>query len=302
VPSNEQRRLAAKRKLERQLVRRQQRAKRRRLLAVVFSVGGVIVVLGVVLLIVNLKSGSSTSSASSASSTTPPAAPPVTSKGACKFQTTPSHPAPNGRNVGMPDDPTTVTKTGTVDVTLKTSVGDIPITLNRGFAPCTVQSELHLIQSKFYNNTPCHRETAYAAPQPLFVLQCGDPTGVGNGGPGYTIPDEKPTGLQAAPTKTPPAAGQAVPVIYPAGTLAMANTGQPHSGGSQFFLVYKDSQLPATYAVFGRVNAAGKTVLDNIVAAGITPGTDPSTGQPSPTDGKPKIPVTILSASTTSAS
>ena len=65
------------------------------------------------------------------------------------------------------------------------------------------------------------------------MLQCGDPTGTGSGGPGYTIPDEN-------------LSRQAAGATYPAGTVAMANTGQAHSGGSQFFLVYKDSQLPRT--------------------------------------------------------
>jgi peptidyl-prolyl cis-trans isomerase B (cyclophilin B) len=202
----------------------------------------------------------------------------------------------------MPADPAATPKTGRVEVTLHTSAGDIPMVFDRSQAPCTVQSELHLVSSKFYDNTPCHRETAYPTPNPLYVLQCGDPTGQGSGGPGYTIPDEKPAGLKAAPTTTPPQAGQPGPVVYPAGTLAMANTGSPHSGGSQFFLVYKDSQLPASYAVFGAVSPAGMAVLNKIAAAGITPGTDPNTGAPSPNDGKPKTPVTITSATTTAAS
>jgi cyclophilin family peptidyl-prolyl cis-trans isomerase len=84
--------------------------------------------------------------------------------------------------------------------------------------------------------------------------------------------------------------------VYARGTVAMANTGQPHSGGSQFFLVYRDSHLPPSYAVFGTVSAAGLAVLDKIQQAGITPGTDPSTGQATPNDGKPKTPVTITTA------
>ena len=76
----------------------------------------------------------------------------------------------------------------------------------------------------------------------------------------------------------------------------MANTGQPHSGGSQFFLVYWDSQLPPAYAVFGTVDAAGLTTLNTVAAGGIIPATDPQSGQPTPTDGKPKLPVTISTA------
>jgi peptidyl-prolyl cis-trans isomerase B (cyclophilin B) len=124
------------------------------------------------------------------------------------------------------------------------------------------------------------------------VLQCGDPTGTGEGGPGYTIPDEKPTNLVPAPDAQPGTPTD----IYPTGTIAMANTGQPDSGGSQFFLVYGDSELPPDYAVFGTVTATGLTTLNKIAAGGITPGTDPSTGQPTTTDGKPKLPVTIARA------
>jgi peptidyl-prolyl cis-trans isomerase B (cyclophilin B) len=225
----------------------------------------------------------------------------VLSKGQCKYATTPAAPAPTGKDFGLPPDPAKTPNTGTVTVDLKTNSGDIPLTLDRAEAPCTVQSMDFLVGKKYFDNTPCHRETNYPTPNPLFVLQCGDPTGQGSGGPGFGIPDEKPKNLKAAPTSTPVPAGQQAPVVYPAGTVAMANSGQPNSGGSQFFLVYKDSQLPPNYTVFGTVTAAGMDVLNKIAAAGITPGTDPSNGQPTPNDGKPKTPVTITQATTTAA-
>jgi peptidyl-prolyl cis-trans isomerase B (cyclophilin B) len=100
-------------------------------------------------------------------------------------------------------------------------------------------------------------------------LQCGDPTGTGTGGPGYTIPDENLAGA-----------------TYPAGTIAMANTGQPHTGGSQFFFVYANTSLPPQYTPFGHVDAAGLAVLRKIAAAG----TDDSNG---PGDGKPNQSVVI---------
>jgi peptidyl-prolyl cis-trans isomerase B (cyclophilin B) len=301
VPSNEQRRQAAKRKLERQLQRRAERAKRRRLTAVIVTVVAVVVVVGGVYLVATAGHGTSSAAGSSSTSPTPSTAPPVTSKGACKYQTTPANPAPSGKDVGLPADPAATPKTGAAQVTLKTTQGDIPLTLNRAGAPCTVQSMLHLVTAKFLDNTPCHRITDYPNPNPLFVLQCGDPTGSGSGGPGYSIPDEKPKNLKAAKTSTPPPSGTPAPVVYPAGTLAMANSGQPHSGGSQFFLVYKDSQLPPDYSVFGTVSASGLDVLNRIAAAGLTPGTDPSSGQPTPNDGKPKKPVTITQAVVTSS-
>ncbi|HEX5114326.1 MAG TPA: peptidylprolyl isomerase [Pseudonocardiaceae bacterium] len=300
MPSNEQRRQAAKRKLERQLTRRAERARRRRLTAVIVTVVAVVVVVGGIYFIATAGSGTS-SAASSSTNPTPSTPPPVTSKGPCKYTTTPGQPAPTGKDEGLPADPATTPKTGTSQVLFKTTQGNIPMTLNKAEAPCTVQSILHLITTKYFDNTPCHRLTDYPNPNPLFVLQCGDPTGSGSGGPGYTIPDEKPKNLKPAPTTTPQPAGSQVPVVYPAGTLAMANTGQPHSGGSQFFLVYKDSQLPANYTVFGSVTPAGLDVLNRIAAGGITPGSDPTSGQATPNDGKPKKAVTITQAVVTAS-
>jgi peptidyl-prolyl cis-trans isomerase B (cyclophilin B) len=166
-------------------------------------------------------------------------------------------------------------------VVLTTNSGAVTITLTVDAAPCTTRSFVHLAGKKFYDNTPCHRLTTS---QGLKVLQCGDPSGSGSGGPGYTVPDENPKDLKPAPTPAPD--GSTVD-IYPRGTVAMANTGQPHSGGSQFFIVWGDSTLPPAYAVFGSVDAAGLAVLDKIAGAGTADG-----GQ----DGAPKDPVTIQQA------
>lgn len=210
----------------------------------------------------------------SAQSSVPP---PTTGTAACDFTSTPAQPAPSGHNVGVP--PTSATRAGTVTVTLHTSQGDIPMTMPRAKAPCTVASFAFLAGKGYFNNSPCHRLTTASS---LKVLQCGDPTGTGTGGPGYTIPDENPTDLPSVP------GGGAN--LYARGTVAMANTGQPHSGGSQFFLVYADSQLPPTYAVFGQVSAAGLQVLDKVAAGGVAGGSQ---------DGKPALPVTITSATVT---
>jgi peptidyl-prolyl cis-trans isomerase B (cyclophilin B) len=301
VPSNEQRRQAAKRKLERQLARRAERAKRRRTVVATVAVVAVLVIGGGVALAVTLSSGTSQASATSSTTPTTTTPPAKTSGGPCKYTSTPSQPAPKGKDEGLPTDPNPTPKTGTVTVTLKTNDGDIPITLDRAEAPCTVQSFAYLAQKTYFDNTPCHRLTAYATP-PLRVLQCGDPTGTGSGGPGFTIPDERPKNLKAAPTTAPPAQGQQAPAVYPAGTIAMANTGQPHSGGSQFFLVYADSQLPPNYSVFGTISPTGMTTLNKIAGAGLIPGTDPSSGSPTPNDGKPKLAVTIQKAVVGSAS
>ena len=112
------------------------------------------------------------------------------------------------------------------------------------------------------------------------MLQCGDPTGTGTGGPGYAFANEYPTNQYP---KGDPALQK--PVLYLRGTLAMANSG-PDTNGSQFFLVYKDSQLPPNYTVFGSIDATGLATLDKIAEGG-----SPAAGE----DGKPASEVTIKS-------
>jgi cyclophilin family peptidyl-prolyl cis-trans isomerase len=138
--------------------------------------------------------------------------------------------------------------------TMKTTAGTITFELLAKYAPQTVNNFVFLSGYHFFDGTVFHRVI------PGFVDQGGDPTGTGSGGPGYTIPDENPKSIAA----------------YDAGALAMANTGQPHSGGSQFFIVNGDggSQLgKPTYAMYGqiisgiaaanKINAGGGTVADN---------------------------------------
>jgi peptidyl-prolyl cis-trans isomerase B (cyclophilin B) len=271
VPSNEQRRQAAKRKLERQLARRAERARRRRIWGVSITVGVVIAAVGLVYWLVNL--GPSDSEAAPNDDTAN-----NTSGGPCAYAENPNE-AP-ADNPGMPEDPAETPKDGTVKVLVKTSQGDIPLTLDRAKAPCTVQSIEHLVAKKFFDGTTCHRLTASAG---LKVLQCGDPNGDGTGGPGYTIPDE----LDSTSGLTPSADGQTV--VYGRGIAAMANAG-PDTGGSQFFLVYGDSTIPPSYTVFGTVGPAGLATLDQIAAGGIVP------GEYGPEDGTPATPVGITKA------
>ena len=126
----------------------------------------------------------------------------------------------------------------------------------------------------------CHRLTAYPT---LKVLQCGDPTGTGEGGPGYKYKDELPVGLPPAPTD--PSGARRV---YARGVLAMANAG-PATNGSQFFVVYGNSALRPNYTIFGTVGEDGLATLDKVAAGGIQP--DPSTppGGPAPVDGAPVL-------------
>ncbi|MFE2053286.1 peptidylprolyl isomerase [Streptomyces sp. NPDC059459] len=150
----------------------------------------------------------------------------------------------------------TVDKSAKYAMKLATTCGDIDIALKTSAAPHTVNSFSFLAGKGFFDHTPCHRLTTNG----IFVLQCGDPTGQGNGGPGYTIPDEN---LKDKSLKE---------NTYPAGTVAMANTGQPGSGGSQFFLVYQDSPLPPSYTPFGTISDGGMKVLKKIAAAGESTG------------------------------
>jgi peptidyl-prolyl cis-trans isomerase B (cyclophilin B) len=162
---------------------------------------------------------------------------------------------------------TTATATGSVPVTIDTNVGTLTATLDADAAPCTVSSFVSLAAQGYFDGTPCHRLTT----QGIYVLQCGDPTGTGSGGPGYTITDE----LHGTEAYTP-------------GTLAMANTGQPNSGGSQFFIVYKDStaNLQKLYTVFGHLDKKSLAAVRKVAAKG----SDNSNG---PGDGAPKEAVTI---------
>jgi eukaryotic-like serine/threonine-protein kinase len=170
--------------------------------------------------------------------------------------------------------PTTPARVG---LTMVTNHGTIGLQLANNESPCTVNSFVTLAQHKFFDDTDCHRLTTAAN---LSVLQCGDPTSNGTGGPGYTFADEYPTD-QYPPDD--PALER--PVRYPRGTLAMANSG-PNTNGSQFFMVYRDSQLPPTYTVFGTIDATGLATLQKIAAAGVAGGGD---------DGPPATSVTITS-------
>ncbi|MEU8979853.1 peptidylprolyl isomerase [Streptomyces sp. NPDC048309] len=174
----------------------------------------------------------------------------------------------------------TIDKSADYTMKMATTCGDIDIALKTAAAPHTVNSFDFLAGKGFFDHTKCHRLTTNG----IYVLQCGDPQGTGMGGPGYTIPDEnlKDTSLKGG--------------VYPAGTVAMANQYNAqtkkgrHTGGSQFFLVYQDSQLPADYTPFGTISESGMKVLKKIAAAG------ESTGQG---DGAPNATVVINKATVT---
>ncbi|MDO7866806.1 peptidylprolyl isomerase [Nocardioides jiangxiensis] len=136
---------------------------------------------------------------------------------------------------------------GAQHLTIHTSQGDIPVTLDADAAPCTVNSFVSLARQGYYDKTTCHRFIND------FMVQCGDPSATGMGGPGYSFPDEL-TGKET----------------YPLGTLAMANAG-PDTNGSQFFMMVADYPLQAQYTVFGKVDPAGLKVLAKINKGGNGP-------------------------------
>jgi peptidyl-prolyl cis-trans isomerase B (cyclophilin B) len=280
VPTNQQRRATAKRKLERQLERRAKQAKRRRILTIVGGAVAVVAVIAavVVAVVVNKDDHKGTTSASPSSSA--PTTPPQTGSAA---PLPPFQPSANvGANCQYPPSPDKAVKavkpprTGKVptdpaqvSVSMVTNQGHIGLLLANNESPCTVNSFVSLANQKYFNDTKCHRLTT--SPD-LGVLQCGDPKGDGTGGPGYGFGNEYPTD-QYPPND--PKAQQ--PVLYPRGTLAMANTGQPNSNGSQFFMVYKDSQLPPQYTIFGTIQADGLATLDKIAKAGVAGGGEDGT-------------------------
>jgi peptidyl-prolyl cis-trans isomerase B (cyclophilin B) len=289
VPTNEQRRATARRKLERQLERRAQQARRRRMLAIVGgSAAAVIVVALVVFTVVRTNQDHKSTQASATASTTTSAAPvspsgipplppfkPAADVGAnCQYPPSAepaSKPAKPPRQGKVPTDP------AQVSVSMMTNQGPVGLLLANNESPCTVNSFVSLAQQKYFDNTKCHRLTTSPTSA---VLQCGDPTADGTGGPGYQFANEYPADQY---TPDDPAAHE--PVIYPRGTLAMANAG-PNTNGSQFFMVYKDTQLPPEYTVFGKIQQDGLATLDKIAKGGVVGG-----GQ----DGQPVIQVTIKS-------
>ena len=180
--------------------------------------------------------------------------------------------------VTLPETGAVSTDPAQVGVNIVTDRGKIGLHLANNESPCTVHSFVSLVKQKFFDDTQCHRLTTSPG---LSVLQCGDARGDGTGGPGYQFADEYP-----ADQYPPGDPALKKPVEYPRGTLAMANAG-PNTNGSQFFLVYRNSQLPPAYTVFGTIDATGLATLDKIAAAGVAGGGD---------DGTPATEVTIRSA------
>lgn len=293
MPTNEQRRAAAKRKLDRQLERREAKAKRQRTLAIGAAVLAVVVAAvasgtfwwlhrednpGNSAEVDPATVAEATANAEPENAGTgslPKFTPSANLGGNCQYPATVKESAAKAnkppRTGKVPTDP------AQVSVSMSTTAGNVGLMLDNAKSPCTVNSFVSLAQQGYFDDTPCHRLTTSPS---LSVLQCGDPGGTGSGGPGYKFGNEYPTDQYPAGSPN-----LDKPVTYPRGTLAMANAG-PNTNGSQFFLVYKDSQLPPQYTVFGTIDETGLATLDKIGAEGTANGTP---------DGKPKTDVKIKS-------
>jgi peptidyl-prolyl cis-trans isomerase B (cyclophilin B) len=163
-----------------------------------------------------------------------------------------------------------ITESNKATISFTTNQGEIVIETTPALAPLTVNAIAALAQKNYFDKTICHRLTT----EGIYVLQCGDPTGTGTGGPGFNIPDEN--------------LPEAVENNYPAGTVAMANAG-PGTSGSQFFLVYQDTTLGPDYTIWGSITS-GLDILQTIASAGVVDGG---------TDGAPISGVTIESTKVT---
>jgi cyclophilin family peptidyl-prolyl cis-trans isomerase len=243
-----QRKLARERML-RQQQRRSRRAHQARRITIVAVICVVVVGLGVGGFFAFAGSGGSNAAAVSSTSS-------VTT---CNYTAS----GTAARNVGLP--PAKANDKAVYQATIHTNRGDVVINLLNSKATCTVNSFVYLAAKKYFNNTHCHRLTTVDP----FVLQCGDPTGTGSGGPGYKFNNENLAGAK-----------------YTQGTVAMANSGA-NTNGSQFFIVYKNSTLAPSYTPFGEV-VKGLGIIQNVAKAG----SDNANGSG---DGHPKEKVVVES-------
>ncbi|GAA3490561.1 peptidylprolyl isomerase [Streptomyces cremeus] len=264
VSSDQRRRQLAREKFERQQQRRAERRRRaRRRTAVVAAAVAVVVAAGATAFATGLFDGEDKGGADVADAPAPGKKPDPCAKPA------PGEPA----KLSFPKEPELdVDTSAAYRMKLTTTCGDIELDLDAKNAPRTVNSFKFLADKGYFDHTRCHRLTTRG----VYVLQCGDPTAAGTGTPGYKLPDEN--------LKDPRIKGG----TYPAGTVAMANKG-PGTGGSQFFLVYKDSELAPNYTPFGTVRA-GRDVLEKIAGAGESAGTG---------DGAPNATVVVDRATVT---
>ena len=269
--TREQERARARRKqekLDQKIAQREAEAARNRQVAAVV-VAVLAVIAGFIFLAAKL--GGDTTPAAAPKSSAPTTEPSTTTTSAAVAGCQPAPPAPKSiKTQKLPDKKSAAGKTFTAVIT--TNCGDVTLELDGAKAPQTVASFVSLAKAGYFADSPCHRLTT----EGIYVLQCGDPMGGTGTGPGYSF------GLENAPKSG----------DYPTGTLAMARTNDPNSNADQFFIVYKDTQLPTTgggYSIFGKVTG-GLDIVDKIAAAGVSGGGS---------DGAPAAPISILKVAVT---
>jgi peptidyl-prolyl cis-trans isomerase B (cyclophilin B) len=246
-------RAAARARLEKEMAERAASArKRRQRQAIIGSAIAVVVIAGAAVWIVTAMNNKDDNKKSASASSSAPAVP--AGQVACTW--TPDTGGGKVKDVGTP--PATAPNTGAATLTMDTNLGKIVATLDKTKVPCTAASFTYLASKKFWDNTKCHRLVNEAS---FKVLQCGDPFATGKGyretdgqgGPSYTMAEENlPTDANNP---------------YPAGSIAMANTGQPGSTGSQFFICSEDTKLPASYTLLGTITS-GLDLVKDVVKAG----------------------------------
>ncbi|MFE9187119.1 peptidylprolyl isomerase [Micromonospora haikouensis] len=246
--TRERQRAAARARLEREMAERAARARKRRQTQAIVGAGAalLLVVAGTVWLAASIGGGDDKKQDTAA-------APGFVQ---CAWTEVPKEQRTKEiKDVGLPA--AQQPNTGTQTLTFDTNLGPITAKVDRSAAPCTAASFTHLASKGFLDNTKCHRLVT----EGIKVLQCGDPSATGKGwrdtdgtgGPSYRMAEEN------LPTdKRPP---------YPEGVIAMANSGQPGSTGSQFFIVYGDSPLDANYTVLGTITG-GMDIVKDVAKAG----------------------------------
>ncbi|MEU5965986.1 peptidylprolyl isomerase [Micromonospora parva] len=246
--TRERQRAAARARLEKEMAERAAKARKRRQTTAIVSAGAalVLVVAGTVWLAVSLGGDDDKPDTTTAA--------PGASE--CVYNAVPTEQRPPQiKDVGLPSNEQSAT--GVQTMTIDTNLGPITAKVDRSLVPCTAGSFTYLAEKNFFDNTKCHRLVT----EGIKVLQCGDPSATGNGwrdtdgqgGPSYRLPEEN------LPTdKRPP---------YPEGVIAMANSGQPGSTGSQFFIVYGDSPLDPAYTVLGTITG-GLDLVKDVAKAG----------------------------------
>lgn len=246
--TRERQRAAARARLEKEMAERAARARKRRQTQAIVGAAAalLLVVAGTVWLATSLGDDDKTDNTAA----------PEAGFVQCAFTEVPADQRTKQiKDVGLPG--AQQSNTGVQTMTIDTNLGPITAKIDRAAVPCTAGSFTHLAEKNFFDNSKCHRLVT----EGIKVLQCGDPSATGKGwretdgtgGPSYRLVEEN------LPTdKRPP---------YPEGVIAMANSGQPGSTGSQFFIVYGDSPLDPNYTVLGTITG-GMDIVKQVAAAG----------------------------------